>query len=80
MSVDGNIYSFDRDRTLCKVFHTKMDKPLSFTAGGELLFCGGHEGLIKVISIKTEKPLSIIIPKPPQWCEKFVPDVVEISY
>ena len=53
LSQDGCLYKFNRDRQIEMVIQTKLDKPLCLHSDHDMLLCGGHDGQISLISVKT---------------------------
>lgn len=46
-----------------------------------MLFCGGHDGAIKALSIKTQELLHLVFPKPPALIHyEFTPDVIGLAF
>jgi hypothetical protein len=63
LSLDGNLYIFDKDRKYIRHINTKLEEAYSCTTDGETLYCGGKDGHIKAINAKSlELSNSLVFP------------------
>jgi WD40 repeat protein len=64
LASDGHLYVYDKNRKLTKWMNIKVDRALGCALGGDLLYCGCTEGIVRIFNSKSLEHI-LTLPKPP---------------